>query len=145
MIKATGWWYSTKKSDWAAARTGRAHAKAGLEPMADLVIKTRLPQIGPFDPVHNDEHAEIERRSKPHPKLKEWEAGVRTEEEALVKYANRWFLRFAFLFLLAVEFAGINELLIGQGMENPHRTIVSIAGACIFFYLTYLASKGVKK
>jgi len=146
MIQAKYWWeYSPKKSDWVAARSGRAHGKAGLPPMPDLVIKTRLPEVGPFDPSRDDEHAELERKSKPHAKLKEWEAGVRTEEEALAKSANRWLLRTGFLGLMTVEYAGINELLVGQGMENPHRTIVAIAGACIFFYLTYLASKGAKE
>jgi hypothetical protein len=113
--------------------------------MSDLVIKTCLSEPSPFDASRNDEHAEIERKSKPHAKLKEWEAAVRTEEEALAKSANRWLLRTGFLGLMTVEYAGINELLVGQGMENPHRTIVAIAGACIFFYLTYLASKGAKK
>lgn len=30
-------------------------------------------------------------------------------------------------------------------MENPHKTIVAIAGSAIFFYLTYMASKAKKR
>ncbi len=144
MIKAIGWWYSPTRTDKVARKTGTKHAKSGLEPMPDLVIKSTLAEAGPFAPAHNDEHAEIERKSKPHPKLTEFETGNRQAEKNLNKYPNRWLLRIAFIFLLGVEYAGINELLAGQGMDNPHRTIVAIAGACIFFYLTYYASKGAK-
>lgn len=144
MIEAKGWWYSPKKSDWVAGRSGHKHAKSGIDPIPDLVIKSRLPEAGPFDPSRNEEHADVERKCKPHAKLKEWEAGVREHEKALAESANRWLLRGGFLMLMGVEYAGINELLVGQGMENPHRTIVAIAGACIFFYLTFLASKGAK-
>lgn len=141
MIKVKGWWYSAQRTDRVAFRTGTKHGKSGLDPMPDLVIKTRLPEVGPFDPARNEEHAEIERQTKPHPKFTEWEAGVRQAEKTLTKYPNRWLLRFIFLFLLGVEYAGINELLTGQGMQNPHRTIIAIAGASIFFYLTHVAAK----
>lgn len=144
MIEAKGWWYSAARTDKVAWKAGTKHGKAGLEPMPDLVIKTRLPEVGPFDPSQNEEHADLDRKCRPNDNVPEFEAGVRQAEKNLTKYPNRWLLRVVFVFLLGVEYAGINELLAGQGMENPHRTIVAIAGACIFFYLTYYASKGAK-
>jgi len=61
--------------------------------------------------------------------------------EALAKLAKRWMLWPAFLGLLGIEYAAISELLAGQGMENPHKTVVAIAGSAIFFYLTHMASR----
>src|SRR5687768_796800 len=100
MIKAKGWWYSEEKSDRVARKAGTEHGQKGLEPMPDLVIKTRINEVAPFDPVHREDHAEIERRTKPHPKLTEWEADVRHAEKGLTKYLNRWLLRCIFLLLL---------------------------------------------
>lgn len=144
MIEAKGWWYSPKLTDRIAHKAGVKHGKAGLEAMPDLVIKTRFPNVGPFDPATNEEHADLDRMSKPSDLATELAAGIRQTEKNLTKYPNRWLLRFLFLFLLGVEYAGINELLVGQGMENPHRTIVAMAGASIFFYLSHYASKGTK-
>ena len=54
MIEAKGWWYSPKKSDWVAGRSGHKHAKSGIDPIPELVIKSRLPEAGPFDPTRNE-------------------------------------------------------------------------------------------
>jgi hypothetical protein len=144
MIEAKGWWYSPKATDRIAHKAGVKHGKAGLDPMPELVIQTRFTNVGPFDPTTNEEHAELDRKSKTSDLAKEFEAGLRQAEKNLTKYPNRWLLRLLFLFLLAVDYAAINELLTGQGMENPHRTIMAMAGACIFFSLAYWASKGTK-
>ena len=143
MFKVKGW-YSEKKTDWTAARAGAKHARANVEPMPDLVIHARLGEELTFNPSSNAHHAELEARSKPHPQLGEWQAGVQAAEKALTKLPKRWLLWIAFPGLLGVEYAGVNDLLAGQGMENPHRTIVAIAGSAIFFYLTYVASKGAR-
>jgi|GEM_PF-2864580 len=135
-------WYSAKKSDWIAERAGAKHGRDGVEPMPDLVIAARLGQELTFNPATNAHHAALEAQSKEHPQLAEWTSGVQQAEKALTKLPKRWLLWIAFPGLLGVEYAGINELLAGQGMENPHKTIVAIAGSAIFFYLTYLASKG---
>lgn len=137
-------WYSPKWSDRAAAKAGHRHGKDGQDPMPELVIHERLNADVNFDPVTNEHHADLETRSRKHPRLAEWEGGVQAAEKSLTKYPNRWLLRVTFLFLLGVEFFGISTLLDGQGMENPHKTIVALAGACIFFYLTYYAAKGAK-
>jgi len=144
MFKVKGW-YSEKKTDWTVARAGAKHGRAGVEPMAELVIKARLGEELNFDPKTNKHHADLEERNKPHPQLLEWQAGVQAAEKALTKYAKRWLLWIAFLGLLGVEYAGIIELLAGQGMENPHKTVVAIAGSAIFFYLTHMASKATKR
>ena len=144
MFKVKGW-YSEKKTDWTAARAGAKHGRAGVEPMAELVIKARLGEELNFDPRTNKHHADLEERNKPHPQLLEWQAGVQAAEKALTKYAKRWLLWIGFLGLLGVEYAGINELLAGQGMEHPHKTIVAIGGSAIFFALTYMASKAKKR
>lgn len=141
MFKVKGW-HSEKKTDWTAARAGAKHGRAGIEPMADLVINARLGEERIFDPNSNAHHADLEAQSKPHHQLAEWQAGVQAAEKALTKLPNRWTLRIAFPALLGAEYAATNDLLAGQGMENPHRAIVAIAASAIFFYLTYLASKG---
>jgi hypothetical protein len=144
MIEAKGWWYSPKATDRIAHNAGVNHGEAKLEPMPDLVIKTRFADVAPFDPANNEEHADLDRKSKPSDLATQFEAGVRQAEKNLTKYPNRWLLRVLFLFLLGVECAGTNELLVGQGMENPQRMVVAMAGACILFYLSYYASKGTK-
>jgi hypothetical protein len=141
MFKVKGW-YSEKKTAWTAARAGTKHGHTGNEPMADLVINARLGEEPAFDPSTNKDHADLDAQSKPHPQLAEWISGVQTAEKALTKLPNRWMLRITFPALLGVEYAATNDLLAGQGMENPHRAIVAIAASAIFFYLTYLASKG---
>lgn len=138
-------WYSEEKSNRVARSAGEKHKRAGVEPMADLVIKARLGEELVFDPKNNQHHAELEARSKPHPQLAEWQSAVQAAERALTKLAKRWLLWIGFLGLLGVEYAGINELLAGQGMENPNKTIVAIAGSAIFFYLTHMASKARKR
>jgi len=137
-------WYSSRLSDRAAAKAGHRHGRDGQDPMPELVIHERLNADAEYDPGSNEHHADLEARSKRHPKLGEWESGVQAAEKALTKYPNRWLLRVIFLFLLGVEFFGIATLLDGQGMENPHKTIVALAGACILFYLTYYAAKGAE-
>lgn len=137
-------WYSEKKSNRIADKAGEKHGRTGAEPMADLVIKARLGEEPVVDPRNNAQHAELETLSKSHPQLAEWTAGVQAAEKALTKLPKRWLLWPGFLALLGVEYAGINELLAGQGMENPHKTIVAIAGSAIFFYLAHLASKGAR-
>ena len=143
MFKVKGW-YSAKKTDWTAARAGAKHGRAGIEPLADLVINARLGEERIFDPSSNAHHADLDAQSKPHPQLAEWQAGVQQAEKALTKYPKRWLLWPAFFGLLGIDYAAIYELLLGQGMENPQRAIVATAGACIFFYLTHMASKGAR-
>lgn len=138
-------WYSAEKSNRNARRAGENHGGTGAEPMADLVIKARLGEEPVVDPRNNPQHAELEAQSKPHPQLAEWTAGVQAAEKALTKYAKRWLLWIGFLGLLGVEYAAISELLAGQGMENPHKTIVAIGGSAIFFALSYMASKATKR
>jgi hypothetical protein len=132
--------YSQRKSNRIARRAGERHGPTG-EPMADLVIKAHLGEDVVFDPRNNEHHAELEARSKPHAQLTEWQSGVQATEKALAKLPKRWLLWPAFLGLLGIEYVAISELLAGQGMENPHKTVVAIAGSAIFFYLTHRASK----
>lgn len=134
-------WYSETKSNWVAARAGDKHGRTGVDPMPDLVIKARIGEEPTFDPQTNTLHAELEARSKVHPQLAEWQAGVQHAEKAQTKYAKRWLLWAGFLALLLIEYAGISELLAGQGMEPPSKTLVAIAGSAIFFSLTHMASK----
>jgi hypothetical protein len=138
-------WYSAEKSNSIARSAGDKHGCAGVEPMADLVIKARLGEELVFDPKTNQHHAELEARSKPHPQLAEWQSAVQAAEKALAKLAKRLLLWIAFLGLLGIEYAAISELLAGQGMENPHKTVVAIAGSAIFFYLTHMVSKAATR
>jgi hypothetical protein len=138
--------YSVEKIRDAAMTAGLEHAKNGIDPMAELVFKSYLPPYRSFNIETNKEDAELQRKLETTElRLPRLEASIKKVEEKLDQYANRWLLRGGSLFFLGVEYAGINELLVGQGMDNPHRTIVAIAGACIFFYLTYYASKGAKE
>ncbi len=120
---------------------GRTHAKAGMDACADLVINKL---IGPFvdvDPVNNPSHARIVAAAQPHPQLSAWSAELQQDEKALTRYPSKWVLRAGFICMLGAEFAGISQLLASQGMVNPERAIVAVAGACILFYLGYQASK----
>ncbi|MGK2855972.1 MAG: hypothetical protein ACSLFQ_02070 [Thermoanaerobaculia bacterium] len=137
--------YSYEKNREEAENAAREHATNGIAPMADLVIKSHLIQWGKFDPTTNEEHAELQRqRQLADEHMPKVEASIEKVDELLEKYPGLWLLRLLFVFFLGVEYAALNELLAGQGMDNPHRTIVAIAGACILFYLTYCASKGAE-
>jgi len=122
-------------------RYGRKHASKAGEPMADLVV---LKFLGPemiVDVEHNEQHKRTHAESQPDPRVATWQQELGDVEKELTKHSSRVVLWLAFVFLLVVEFAGISQLLHSQGMENPQRTIVAIAGSCILFYLTYHASK----
>jgi hypothetical protein len=136
--------FSEKFTAWIAKRKGKQHAKQGLDPMPDLVISAHLGEDSIFDPEGNEDHRAIERLCKPHPKLKTWQQEVRSAEEALTNYPKRVLLWVGFTIALGIEFAAMDQLLSGQGMEQPHRAVVAIAGACILFFLTYNAAKGAE-
>lgn len=135
---------SERVTNWIAKRKGRQHAKQGLDAMPDLVISAHLGEDSIFDPKANEDHREIERLTKPHPQLKRWQEDVRAAEEALANYPRRLLLWTGFGGFLGIELAAMEQLLAGQGMEQPHRAVVAIAGACILFFLTYYAAKGAE-
>ena len=142
MITKRGW--SPSVRDWRAKSRGKKHAKRGLRSMWEAV---RDQMIGPepdLNPETNPIVHRLAEQSQPHAQLAGWTADLNTTEKSLTRYSNRWTLRICFTFLLTVEFAGISELLAGQGMENPQRLIVAAAGACVLFYLFYKAGKEMK-
>lgn len=142
MIRKKG--YSPSLRDWRVTRHAQRHVQKGVAPSPELVVAKLIGPPQPLDPA-NPAHAELLLRASNDPRVQEWEAQRQAVEEELTKHPAAWPLLLAFLFLLLVEFAGISELLAAQGMTNPARAIVSLAGSCILFYLIHEAAQHAKK
>jgi hypothetical protein len=122
-------------------RHAEKHAKSGVESCPDLVVTKLIGPVVEVDPLNNPSHARLLADAQQHPKLPEWFAELQRDEKAMTDYPSKWVLRAGFTLMLGAEFAGISQLLASQGMVNPERAIVAVAGACILFYLGYQASK----
>jgi hypothetical protein len=117
------------------------HRRKQLSPMPDLLVKKLLGPRPVFDPVGDPRHRRYEQERQPHPDLPVWHAELHTDEKLLTHHASRWLLRGILVALLIVEFLGAGQLLADEGMENPQRSIVAAATACVLFFLLWIAAK----
>ena len=117
------------------------HRRKQLSPMPELLVKKLLGPRPVFDPVGDPRHRRYEQERQPHPDLSVWNAELQTDGKALTHHASRWLLRGILVALLIVEFLGAGQLLANEGMENPARSIVAAATACILFFLLWIGAK----
>jgi hypothetical protein len=135
--------YSPQRAYRLMCRFGKRHGKSGAPPLPDEVFLSLFGPEPVVDVVNNPEHRRWDQESRGDPRVPAWEAELTAVDRILTKQPNPWPLRFAFVFLQSVEFAGMLQLLKAQGMENPERTIVAAAASALLFFLAYRASKEV--
>src|ERR1051325_1164838 len=143
MIKHEG--YRDRRAARYAEKCGRVDARNEHE-FAPNEIVLRLINIRPeSDPARDPLLVQWERDSQPHPEYLSWVRALDAAEKSLTHYSSRWLFRALFGGLVLAEFAGITHLLAHEGMQNPERSIVAFAGACILFFLTYKAAQSGKR
>jgi hypothetical protein len=141
VIDAKGYW--PRVAEGKVRRAGRRHAKKRQGVLVDDVLLSRLGREPVVDIVNDPLQARREEERHGDPRLPTWQSEFEKVDDQLTRYSNPWPLRFAFLFLLIVEFAGMLQLLKAQGMESGARVIVAAAASTILFYFSYRASKEV--
>lgn len=117
------------------------HRRKHLAPMPELLVKKLLGPRPVFDPARDPRHRRFDEERHLHPDVATWNAELHADAKTLTHHASRWVLRGIFLLLLVVEFLGAGQLLANEGMENPERSIVAAATACILFFLLWIAAK----
>lgn len=138
-LRARGSWVRFRN---AVVRLHAAHhRRKQLFPMPDLLVKKLLGPRPVFDPVGDPRHRRYEEERQLHPDVSAWNAELQADGKALTHHASRWLLRGILVALLIVEFLGAGQLLANEGMENPERSIVAAATACILFFLLWVAAK----
>jgi len=132
MIQKKG--YSTYLRDWRVKRHAERHVRRGVEPLQHVVAEKIL---GPApDLATHEEYVRLQLEAQPDTRVEQWKEELGTAEQSLAQHPSRHLLRPAIAAFGIAEAFGLNDLLRTQGIENPTRLILAIAGTCVLFFLT---------